>query len=379
MQLGGKEIKLLKNPQRNARGVIAAVWLLAGSVGFGAGAAHSGGASAADAAFGDKVIHYIREKFPVPDNVKLTIEEFQPFTYPDFEQALMTVDDGKQKRTQPVYVTKDHRYLIMGPLFLLGADPKAEIVQHIRELYKVPEATSLAVGPFQTSPFPNLYAFTLKAVNAGKEQTQNLHITKDSRCLVVGNILDLAVDPRRHALQTIATANHPSQGPAHAPVTIVEYADLECPTCARLHEFLEKEVLPKYGDKVRVVFKEFPLPMHDWSLTAAIANECVYQNHREAFVPFRSLIFQNQGAFNVANVRDMLLALADQVGADRVQLAGCLDAKASLPRIEQDKQEAKRLDVQSTPTCFINGRIIVGSPPPDVFYQVVDDALRGGG
>jgi len=365
--------------QQNARGVMVAAWLLAGSLGLGAGVAHSGGAPAADAAFGDKVLQYIRAKFPVPDNVKLTIEAFQPFTHPAFEQATMTVDDGKQKRNQPVYVTKDHRYLIMGPLFLLGSDPKAEIVQHLRELYKLPEGTSLAVGPFHPSPFPNLYAFTLKAVSAGKEQTQDLHITKDSRCLVVGNILDMVVDPRRHALATIATANQPSQGAAHAPVTIVEYADLQCPTCARLHEFLEKQVLPKYGDKVRVVFKEFPLPMHDWSLTAAIANECVYQTQREAYVPFRSLIFQNQGAFNVANVRDMLLALADQVGVDRVHLAGCLDAKASLPRIEHDKQEGKRLDVDRTPTCFINGRIIVGVPPPEVFYEAVDDALRGGG
>jgi len=367
------------NAQRSARGAIVAVWLLAGSLGLGAGAAQSGGASTADTALGDKILHYVREKFGVPNNVKMTIDRLQPAAYPAFEQAFITVDDGKQTRTQPVYVTKDHHYLIVGQLFLLGSDPKAEIVQHIRELYKVPEATSLSVGPFHRSPFPNLSAFTLKAVSAGKEQTQDLHITKDNRCLVVGSILDLVVDPRRAALQTIATANQPSQGPAHAPVTIVEYADLQCPTCARLHEFLEKEVLPKYGDKVRVVFKEFPLPMHDWSLTAAIANQCVYQTRREAFVPFRSLIFQNQGAFNVANVRDMLLALADQAGADRVQLAGCLDAKASLPRIEQDKQEGKRLDVQSTPTCFVNGRIIVGVPPPDVFYQAVDDALRGGG
>ena len=49
-------------------------------------------------------------------------------------------------------------------------------------------------------------------------------------------------------------------------MTIVEYADLECPTCARMHEFLETKVVPRYGNKVRIVFKEFPLPMHDWSI-----------------------------------------------------------------------------------------------------------------
>lgn len=365
------------NIPRNARGAMVAVWLLAGSLGFGAGAAHPGSASTGDAAFADKVVHYIRGKFPVPDNVKLSIDGFEPYTYPAFEQAVITIDDGKQKRSQPIYFTKDRRYLIWAQIFLLGSDTKTEIIQDIRKSFKLPETTSLEIGSFHASPYPSINTFPVKVVTAGKESSLDYYITKDNRCFILGSVHNLAVDPRREALQTITTSNHATQGPAHAPVTIVEYADLECPTCARLQAFLEGELLPKYGDKVRLVFKEFPLPAHEWSLTAAIANECVYETQRDAFVPYRSLIFQNQGAFTVANVRDMLLALADRAGIDRVQLAGCLDAKASLPRIEADKQEAKRLDVQSTPTSFINGRIIVGSPPPEIFYEAVDDALRG--
>jgi protein-disulfide isomerase len=337
------------------------------------------GASTEGTAIGDKILQYVREKFGVPENVKMTISSFQPFAYPAYDQAMITVDDGKQPKTQPVYVTKDRHYLIIGQLFPLGSDPKAEILQHIRAAFKVPESASLTVGPLRKSPFPNLSAFTLRAVNGGKEQAQDYYVTKDNHCLVLGSVFNLVVDPRQEALRTISTANQPSQGPAHAPVTIVEYADLQCPQCARLHEFLEKELVPKYGDKVRVVFKEFPLPMHDWSMTAAIANECVYRISPEAFVRFRSLIFQNQAAINITNVRDMLLGFADQAGVDRVQLAGCLDAKSSLPRIVQDQQEGKRLDVQSTPTCFVNGKIVVGMPPADFFYRAVDNALRGGG
>jgi len=156
----------------------------------------------------------------------------------------------------------------------------------------------------------------------------------------------------------------------------VEYADLQCPSCARLHEFLEKELLPKYGDKVRVIFKEFPLPMHDWSQTAAIANECVYQIKPEAYAPYRSLIFQNQSGTNAANVRDALLGYADQVGVGRVRLAGCLDSKASLPRVDEGTREAKRLEIGSTPTCFINGRMLVGFPKAEAYYKAVDAALE---
>jgi protein-disulfide isomerase len=157
----------------------------------------------------------------------------------------------------------------------------------------------------------------------------------------------------------------------------VEYADLECPSCGRLHEFLEKELLPKYGDKIRVIFKEFPLvQIHDWSLTAAIANECVYEIKPEAFAPYRSLIFRNQSITNAANVRDDLLGYADQVGVDRVRLAGCLDSKASLPRVDEGSREGKHLDIRSTPTCFINGRIFVGFTSAEAYYKAVDAALK---
>jgi len=147
--------------------------------------------------------------------------------------------------------------------------------------------------------------------------------------------------------------------------------------CGRLHEFLEKELLPKYGDKVRVIFKEFPLvQIHDWSPAAAIANECVYQIKPEAFAPYRSLIFQNQVTTNTANLRDNLLSYADQVGVDRVTLAACLDSKASLSLVDAGANEGKRLGIQSTPTCFINGRMLVGYPSAEAYYTAVDAALK---
>ena len=181
----------------------------------------------------------------------------------------------------------------------------------------------------------------MTADNGKQKSNQDFYVTKDNRTLVLGSVHNLGLDLKREALRTIATTNQPTLGPAHAPVTIVEYADLECPMCARLHEFLEKQLLPKYGDKVRVIFKEFPLvQIHDWSPAAAIANECVYQ------------------------------------GVDRVTLAACLDSKASLPLVDAGANEGKRLGIQSTPTCFINGRMLVGYPSAEAYYTAVDAALK---
>jgi protein-disulfide isomerase len=357
--------------------VLGGVLLLVAEVLIASGVAKPNAKASDDATLDEKIVSYVRERFGIPDTVKMTATPFQASNFPGFLTSTITTDDGKQQKSSSIFLTNDRHYLIVGFLFALGTDPKGEIVQHVREQFKIPEATNLSVGPFHDSGLPNFLATTVAADNGKQKQTQDFYITGDNRILVLGNILNLGLDLRREALRTIVTTNQPTQGPAHAPVTIVEYADLECPMCGRLHEFLEKELLPKYGDKVRLIFKEFPLvQIHDWSLTAAIANECVYEIKPEAFASYRSLIFQNQSTTNAANVRDTLLGYADQVGVDRVRLAGCLDSKASLPRVDAGAREAKRLELQSTPTCFINGRMLVGYPSAEAYYKAVDAALK---
>ena len=356
--------------------VLGGVLLLVVGVLIAGGVAKPKANASDDAALNEKITSYVRQRFGIADTVKVTSTPFTSSNFPGFLASTLTTDDAKEPKNSIIFLTDDRHYLVVGFLFALSADPQGEIVQHVREQFKVPEATSLTAGPFHNSGFPNLLATTVTADNGKQKQTQDFYITKDNRTLVLGSVFNLGLDLRREALRTIVTTNQPTQGPAHARVTIVEYADLECPMCGKLHEFLEKELLPKYGDKVRLIFKEFPLPMHDWALTAAIANECVYEIKPEAYAPYRSLIFQNQSGTNAANVRDALMGYADQVGVDRARLAGCLDSKASLPRVNMGMGEGKRLEIQSTPTSFINGRMLVGYPGAEAYYKAVDAALK---
>jgi protein-disulfide isomerase len=259
-----------------------------------------------------------------------------------------------------------------------GAATRDKVVRYVRERFGVPETVKLTLGPFRDSPEPGLYEATLTADDGKQKKDQNILISKDGHFLIVGEMFNLASDPKQSALRAMTIQNQPAQGPANAPVTIVEYADLQCPTCARLHEFLEKDLVPKYGGKVRVVFKDFPLvAIHDWSMAAAIASQCAYQINPDAYVAYRSLIFQQQVSINASNSRDMLLNLAAQAGVDSLKLASCLDARASLPRVEQDMREGEKLNISSTPTSFVNGRMLVGVPAPDAFYKAIDEALQG--
>jgi protein-disulfide isomerase len=329
----------------------------------------------------DKVLKYIRDRFGVPDFVHLSLGPLRSSPVaPSFNEAAMTVDDGKSQHTQLVLISKDSRYLIMviGTVVELHQNTTAEMVQRIHETFNVPANLKLTVGGFRRSLSLDFEQGTLTMDDGKSKQARTVLLSRDGKHLILSDIYSLGVDLREQALRIISLHDEPFQGPAHAPVIIVEYADLECPMCARVHEFLETRLVPQYGDKVRVVFKEFPLPGHDWSLTAAIACQCAYELYPSAYVPLRSAIFRNQQNINIANLRETLLSYGEQVGIDRVKLAACIDAKSTLPRIQRDLAEGKRVNVDRTPTLFINGKMVVGLPSEDAYFQAINEAMRNG-
>ncbi len=329
-----------------------------------------------DAATRDKIVRFVRARFGVPDSTKMTADPLTPSSHPDFLTTTITSDDGKQKRTNQALVSKDRRLLILGNLYPVGSDVQSEMIQRVRDQFKIPASATVTAGPPRTSPYPNLLATTFTVEDGKQKQSEDFYLTKDNHFFLLGKVFSMTADLKKEALNTIITVNQPSQGPSNAPVTLVEFGDLQCPTCAHLHEFLENNLLPKYNSKVRVVYKEFPLSsIHDWTLTATVANQCAYQMNPETYVPLRSMIFKNQTSFTAANVRDRVIEYGEQVGLDRLRLAACIDSKASLPRVEANFREGQTLGVQSTPTSFINGKMIVGMPQEDLF-KAVDDALR---
>lgn len=338
-----------------------------------AASAASTAASAGDAARRDKVARAVREKYGIPENFKVSVGACRDSLNPSYYECPITVDDGKHPNTQIISVAKDGRFLGMSSMYPLGADTHSEILRIVREVFHLPPSMPLTAGDLADSAIAGFLSTTVSAGEGEKKQSQQFFLTQDHRFAVLGSVFPLL--DSRDIVRNISTKNQPMQGPPDAPVTIVEYADLECPMCAKLHEFFEKDLMPKYPGKVRIVFKEFPLPMHQWSTNAAIANQCAYQIDPANFVAYRSLIFKNQSAINATNSRDMLLNLAAQAGIDSLKLAGCLDSQASRPRVEQSLNEGKKLGTLSTPTCYINGKLLVGLPSVDEYYKAVDRAL----
>ncbi len=342
---------------------------------------HRSAPSAFRAPSTEKVIHFVRARFGIADTTQVKADEWRASHSPDFFQNTLTVDDGKPQdhKVINVYATKDGRYLGFGNLYALHGNPSEEIIRSVRQQFKVPENITLTAGALESSKFPGFYSVRVSA-NNGKGQ--DFYVTHDRETLLVGSIMKFSEHPEEDVERLISLGNQPSVGPAHASVTVVEYADLECPSCARMHQFLENELLPKYKDKIRVVFKEFPLvAIHQWALAGAVADECAYEIDPKTYLPYRTLIFQHQSEFdavqnNPSSIRDLLLKYGQQVGLDSAKLAPCIDSKHSMPRVEEGVKEGQALNVAFTPTFFINGRAKVGMVPPEEFFRAVDDALR---
>ena len=319
-----------------------------------------------------KIIQYARDRFQWPESVKVTADPLSSSQFPGFLVTTVTTDDGKEKRANSVFISTDGRCFVAGNVFALSEGSTDELIRCLRQVTKLPPQIELKVGSFNKTPYPQLLKSVLTASDGKNTQAVDVFITKDRRTGILGIVLPFREDFVR---SLIKTKDVPSQGPSNAPVTIVEYADLQCPTCARLHEFLEKQLLPKYGNKVRVIFKEFLIPGHDWSPSAAVANECVYQINPSLFPAYRTLIFANQIAINPSNLRERLLSFGDEAGVDVSKLAACIDSKASLSRVEASRQEGHDLEVHGTPTSFVNGRIVIGLPSEATWEKIVNEVL----
>jgi protein-disulfide isomerase len=182
-----------------------------------------------------------------------------------------------------------------------------------------------------------------------------------------GPTVRVLFEPPRHEI-TIDAAD-PSLGPASAPVTIVEYSDFQCPFCQRVAPTL-KRVRETYGDKVRIVWKDFPLTqIHPDAFKAGEAAHCAGDAGK--YWEYHDLLFANQQALGT----DDLKKYAASLGIDSAMFAACLDGGTHGERVRNGVAEGGRLGVNSTPTVYINGRFLSGAQPFEVFQSVIDEEL----
>lgn len=201
----------------------------------------------------------------------------------------------------------------------------------------------------------------------GGTKDERYYVSEDGQILVNGDVYRINGNPFQTNLDRLSLADLPSLGPANAPVTIVEFGDLECPDCRMEAPILRHNVRETFASQVRLYFKDFPLgSIHPWARAAAIAGRCVYHQDAKAFWDFYDWIYENQQGIEPDNLNSKILAWAGQNGLDARRLGGCIETEASEPEVDRSLAEGRSLGVRGTPTLFINGRKIGGLAWPDL-------------
>ena len=148
---------------------------------------------------------------------------------------------------------------------------------------------------------------------------------------------------------SIATDDQPVKGTANALVTIVAFTDFECPSCARQHPVLD-QIVSEFGDRVRLVVRDFPLSQHANARKAAEAAEAAREQGK--YWEYATVLFRNQSALGV----DKLKQYATEVGLDRTRFDASLESGKFAEKVQRDLVDGRKLGVNGTPTLYINGK-----------------------
>src|SRR5437762_6729190 len=169
--------------------------------------------------------------------------------------------------------------------------------------------------------------------------------------------------------QAVSAANGPAKGSASAPIEMIEFSDFQCPFCLRADPTVQ-QVLNAYGDRIRFVYRHYPLPNHPNARPAAEAAACA--GGQGKFWPYHDRLFAKPSELSAGDLKHA----AAELGLDAAKVNASLDTHKEKPQVDADVHAGEEAGVDGTPAFFINGRMISGAQPFDVFKKVIDEELK---
>jgi len=255
--------------------------------------------------------------------------------------------------------------------------PSEEVVNaFMQQTFGYDSTLSWKVVAIKPSEAAGLAEVDVTISGAQGAQAQKFYVSPDGRHAVIGEILPFGAHPYEAARKELEKGiNGVSLGPTGAPVTVVEFSDLQCPHCKEAQPNIDKLIAE--NKNVRVVFQNFPLPMHDWAAKGAAYADCIGRTSPDAFLKFVDGVYGAQADITAANADEKLTGFADGAGVKGSEIAACAAKPETTTRVEHSVDLGKAMDVTSTPTIFINGRKLgAGGLPYEVVQKLVAFAAK---
>jgi protein-disulfide isomerase len=262
-------------------------------------------------------------------------------------------------------------------------DRRIEIL--VRSQFEMPPDVTIAIGARKPSQFSGYETLPITITHSSKSQVVDFLISSDNTKLVHLDTFDLTKDPA----DAIPIAGRPIRGNPAAKVTVINFDDLECPFCARMHQELFPATLAHYKDLVRFVYKDDPLSeIHPWAMHAAVDANCLAAQSSDVYWTYVDYLHAHADEITGEN-RDPAKSLAalDRIARqeatldklDEARLDACL-AKQDETQVRASAKLAEDLGIDGTPAVYVNGeRINGGAVPQDELWMAIDRAVRAVG
>ncbi len=274
----------------------------------------------------------------------------------------------------------------------LSPEMQRKVEVMLRQKANLPPETTVNPGSLSPSEFPGYDTLSLTVTHDGQlSKPITFLLSHDGKTLAQINKFDISNDPKL----LVSGEGRPFRGgPVSAPVTIVGFDDLECPFCAKLHSQIFPLITERYGDKVRIVYKDFPLSeIHPWAMRAAVDTNCLGSLSNDGYWSEVDYIHAHASEFGAdpkdpkaektqVRANDQLDTLTREQGqfrkVDMTRLNACL-TKQDAATVQASRDVGSKLGVDSTPTLYINGDKIDGAVSLPFLFGIIDQALRVAG
>lgn len=264
----------------------------------------------------------------------------------------------------------------------LSPEVTHRITNEIRSHYSVPQEVAISLSDPKHGNITG-YDELVVTFTGGTHTTQHdFLISADRKTLAHLEKFDISQD----LMSKIDVNGRPVKGNPGAKVTIINFDDFQCPFCSRMHASLFANVFKDYADKIRVIYKDYPLiEIHPWAMHAAIDGNCLGEQNGAAYWDFADYIHANQKlvagkarpeAF--ANLDNAAKEQGQKHQLDAAKLQACMQ-KQDETAVRASMAEGDKLGVDSTPTLFINGEKLTGAVPEEELRAVLDRALADSG
>jgi len=254
----------------------------------------------------------------------------------------------------------------------------------VRSQFNVPQDYAVSIGARKPSQIPGYDMLPITISRAGKSTVVDFLISTDGKTLARLETFDLATNP----VFSIGVAGRPIRGNPQAKVTVINFDDLECPYCARLHQSLFPDTLARYKDTVRFIYKDNPLTeMHPWAMHAAVDANCLAAQSGPVYWLYVDYLHAHGQEISGPD-RDPAKSFValDRIARQEATLGkldlGKLDAciaKQDDSEVRASLREADSLKIESAPAVFVDGERVDGAIPEEQLWLVIDRALRAAG